>query len=93
MDSREGRSIGTSAGAAEAAASSALSPSTSTAFASAVSPSASCSAAAAPASIILGGGLEALDLLGGVVGGGPRLDRVLGGLRFNHRPDVLTDLR
>ena len=93
MDAREGRSVGTSAGAAKTAASSALSPLTSTAFASAVSPSASCSAAAAPASIVLGSGLEALHLLGGAVGGGPRLDSVLGGLRFNRRPYVLTYLR
>ena len=93
MDAREGRSVRTSAGAAKTAVSSALSPSTSTAFASTASPSASCSAAAAPASIVLGSGLEALHLLGGAVGGGPRLNRGFGGLCFNHRPYILADLR
>ena len=93
MNPREGRAIRASAGAAETAASSALSPSASTAFATAVSPSASCSAAAAPASVVLGGGLEALDLLGGVVGGGPDLNRVVGGLRLYHHPYVLAYLR
>ena len=90
MDAREGRSVGTSAGAAKTAASSAVSSSTSTALASTASPSTSCSAAAAPASIVLGSGLEALHLLGGAVGGGPRLKRVLGGLSFNYRPYVLA---
>ena len=36
----------------------------------------------------LGGGLEALDLLGG----GPDANGVVGGLRLHYRSDILADL-
>ena len=67
----------------------------STSSSAAASPSAAASAttsAAAPAADAPGllGLLEALDLLGGTVGGGPRLQSVLGGVGLDDGPDVLT---
>ena len=68
----------------------------STSSSAAASPSAAASAttsAAAPATEAPGllGLLEALDLLGGTGGGGPRLQRLLGGLGLDDCPDVLAD--
>ena len=68
----------------------------STSSSAAASPSAAASAttsAAAPATDAPGllGLLEALDLLGGTVGGGPRLQRILGGLGLDDCPDVLAN--
>ena len=83
-------------GAVEASAAASASAA-STSSSAAASPSAAASAttsAAAPATEAPGllGLLEALDLLGGTVGGGPRLQRILGGLGLDDCPDVLAHL-
>ena len=76
-------SAAASASAASASPSAAASPWAATSAAA---------SAAAPAAVAPGllGLLEALDLLGGTVGGSPRLQSVLGGVRLNDGPDILA---
>ena len=84
MNTRERGSLGPAAGPVETNTSP---TSASTAFpsASAASPA----SAAAPG--VLGTVAETLELLG-VVGGGPCLDGILGGVGLNHRPHILARL-
>ena len=77
--------------ASAAASASAASASPSAAASATTSATTSAAAPAADAPGLLGL-LEALDLLGGTVGGGPRLQSVLGGLGLDDCPDVLAYL-
>ena len=70
-------SAAASASAASASSSAAASPSAAASATTSATTSAAAPAADAPGLLGL---LEALDLLGGTVGGGPRLQSILGGL-------------
>ena len=90
MNARERGSLGPAAGPVETTTSPTLA-STASPSASAATLASAASLASAAAPGVLGTAAETLELLG-VVGGGPCLDGILGGVGLNHRPHILARL-